>query len=184
MIIYLHQVEKVNDACQWLNNYFAMCSNFEPSKLTPQPPLWNRSKQSPFRTHLLISSAPQRCRAALRENKGGCKTFQISSLKKKPHSTANDKAAVLCVVITSSLDWEFLFSVQTFCSLISELARLCCDFIAWYRSVKRKADGRDGRLRRCQRLCVGRVESCWCCICWLITGKGQEAKLSSHSGSR
>lgn len=85
----------------------------------------------------LLSPTPLQWRAALR-------VLQDISNKqsKKPYSTANDKAAVLWVVLTSSLGRVSVW-MKTHCSVISLLVSFC-DCIASYRSVKRKQTAEVG----------------------------------------
>lgn len=146
-----------NDSC----NYFAMCSNSRSSKLAPLPPLRNRSKQPMSRTHLLTISTPQRWRTALRVNKG-C----WQDISDRPYSTATDKAAALCVVITSSLDWEFLSEWRRFVLWLTSLLVSVVTSLLF--AGQRSASRRQGwEVEAMPETSVGRVESCQhCCICW------------------
>lgn len=171
-IIYRCNAEKVNSACQWLNNYFAMCSNFWPSESLPSLHSETHQNSPRLAAHLLTFSSPQWWRAALPVNKGCCKTFQMSRIKKASLGSEWQSSSVMH---RDRLFTGLRVSVwmKTFCSLINQLARLCCDFIASYRSMKRKQTAGVGGWSGARGLCMESRALLVLFLLLVITGKGQ-----------
>lgn len=82
--------------------------NFWHSKLTAQPSLRNRSKQPPPQnppTHIFYSSVME---DRFPSKQSAARHFRYKH-RETPYSTADDKAGALSILITPSLDFEFLF---------------------------------------------------------------------------
>ncbi len=97
-------------------------------------------------THIFNSSAMQDCASSEQR--------VLRDISDEPYSTANDKAAALRIVITSSLEWEFLSEWRCFvlwlASLLVSVVTYCLLQVS-----EAQADGRGGRLNPCQRLVRG-----------------------------